>query len=63
MNEMTQSQAIEMDKGSVFVEEEDGMWGVFGTESGFCYRLECSEEAARNTLTGRPRRQPCEDFR
>jgi hypothetical protein len=45
-------EAHEADKGSYFVDfdSETNMWGVFGTESGFCYTLHHTEENARDYL-------------
>ena len=48
---MNRLQAIEKDKKGNFYEEFDddsGMWGVFGTESGFCYKTCGSEHEAKH---------------
>ena len=45
---MTRTQAERIDQGSKFVdyEEETNSWGVFGTESGFCYSVHTSKDEA-----------------
>jgi hypothetical protein len=44
--------AEKLDKGSKYVDfdEDTGMHGVFGTESGFCYALCMSEEEANSKI-------------
>ena len=44
---MNGTEATQMDKGGEFYAEETcGMWGVFGTESGFCYATYMDEQEA-----------------
>lgn len=45
---MNRTEAESMDHGSRYVDfdEETQMWGIFGTESGFCYTLHGSKDAA-----------------
>lgn len=53
--ELTKDQALKKDaKGEFYVDEEEGSYGVFGTESGFCYNLysdksKAEKEARRMT--------------
>jgi len=47
---VTYEKALALDtKGSFYadLDEDSGFWGVFGTESGFCYRLVSDESAAK----------------
>ena len=52
---MTRDKAITLDKdGEKYVDfdESTNCWGVFGTESGFCYELFSSEKEANDFLNG-----------
>lgn len=39
-------------KGDFYVENEDGLYGVFGTESGFCYSLSSDRKSANKFASG-----------
>ena len=45
---MNKTEATKLDQGSVWIDkdEDSDCWGVFGTESAFCYSLHASEEDA-----------------
>jgi len=47
---MNAKEAIKKDK-SVYVEEEDGDWCVFGDNSGFCYE-KCSNKTEATKAAG-----------
>jgi hypothetical protein len=46
-------EAQKIDCGSVFADydDENGIWGVFGTETGFCYSTHGSEKDAEVVAT------------
>jgi hypothetical protein len=52
-SEWTFSKALQTDKlkGSFYIDEEVGEYGVFGSETGFCYGLFSSKEEAERRLT------------
>lgn len=45
--QMNRTDALKMDRGVGFYAEADDEfgWGVFGSQSGFCYHLGCKAEA------------------
>lgn len=49
---MNKAEATQLDRGSVWVDfdEDSSCWGVFGTESGFCYSLHADEESANKKV-------------
>lgn len=47
---MNRNEAIKIDKGSCYIDEEDDNWYIFGTESGFSYSSWLSEEQAETAL-------------
>ena len=51
-SEMTRAQAKLLDNNSVYVDlcADTDCYGIFGTESGFCYELLSSEEEANYIL-------------
>jgi hypothetical protein len=51
---MNGHEAAKLDKGSKYVDfdADSEMYGIFGTESGFCYRLYTSQEEAEAALEG-----------
>ena len=48
---LTSREAFQMDKkGDFYIEKDKGNWGVFGSESGFCYSLNSSKPQAEKEL-------------
>ena len=50
---MNRGRAVKLDKGSKYVsfDEETDCYGIFGTESGFCYALYASRDEASDKLS------------
>ena len=52
---MTRDEAHQIDQGSVYSDLDDktDCYGVFGTESGFCYELYSTEQEAQERAEAR----------